>query len=97
MKMFVHQLRVEHRIYWRNKSGVFFTFVIRTAATGGAGHGVSPNSVDKVFGATATAVDDKDVYVTTATDVIGDGFTAISDGVDGWQLVHIQGVIAQEA
>lgn len=81
----------------KTSKGVFFTFVIRTAATSGAGHGVSPNASDKVFGATATAVDDKDVYVTTATDVIGDGFTAVSDGVDGYQLVHLQGIIAQEA
>ncbi len=77
--------------------GMYFDFVIRTAATSGAGHGVSPNASDKVFGATATAVDDKDVYITTATDVIGDGFRAVSDGVDGYQLKFIQGIIAQEA
>lgn len=81
----------------KHSKGVFFHFVIRTAATGGTGHGVSPNAVDKVAGATATAVDDKDVYFATAGDAIGNGFTAISDGVDGWQLINIHGTLSQEA
>ena len=81
----------------KHSKGVFFDFIVRTAATSGAGHGVDPNSVDKVAGATATAVDNKDVYFTTATDVIGDGFRLTSDGVDGYQITALQGIIAQEA
>jgi hypothetical protein len=81
----------------KHSKGVFFDFIIRTAATSGTGHGVNPASVDKVAGATATAVDDKDVYFTTATDVIGDGFRLTSDGVDGYQITALQGIIAQEA
>ena len=81
----------------KSSKGVFFHFVIRTAATGGTGHGVSPNANDKVAGATATAVDDKDVYFATAGDAIGNGFTLISDGVDGWQAVNISGTLSQEA
>jgi len=81
----------------KTSKGVFFTFVIRTAATSGTGHGVNPASVDKVAGATATAVDDKDVYFATASDAIGNGFTLISDGVDGYQAVSINGTLAQEA
>jgi hypothetical protein len=77
--------------------GVFFHFVVQTAATGGTGHGVSPAAVDYVAGATATAVDDKDVYFATASDAIGNGFTLISDGVDGWQAINISGTLAQEA
>lgn len=77
--------------------GIYFDFVIRTAATGGTGHGVSPNANDKVAGATATAVDDKDVYFATAGDAIGNGFRAVSDGVDGWQLKFISGTLSQEA
>lgn len=81
----------------KTSKGVFFNFIVRTAATSGTGHGVSPNSADKVAGATATAVDDKDVYFATASDAIGNGFTLISDGVDGWQAIAINGTLAQEA
>ena len=77
--------------------GVFFNFIIRTAATSGTGHGVNPNSVDLVQGATATGVDNKDVYFATASDAIGNGFTLISDGVTGYQAVAINGTLAQEA
>lgn len=81
----------------KSSKGVFFNFIIRTAAGSGTGHGVSPNAADKVFGATASAVDDKDVYFATAGDAIGNGFTAISDGVDGWQLISINGTLTQES
>lgn len=82
----------------KTSKGVFFNFIIRTASTSGTlGHGVSPNAVDKIQGATATAVDDKDVYFATASDAIGNGFTLISDGVDGWQAIAINGTLAQEA
>ncbi len=77
--------------------GVFFDFIIRTAATSGTGHGVDPNANDKIAGATATAVDNKDVYFATASDAIGNGFRLVSDGVDGWQAKFINGTLAQEA
>ncbi len=80
----------------RNK-GIFFDFIIRTAATSGTGHGVSPNANDLVDGATATGVDDKDVYFATASDAIGNGFRLVSNGSTGWQAKHINGTLAQEA
>ena len=46
--------------------GVFFDFVIQTAATSGTGHGVSPAAVDKIFAPGVTATDDKDIYFATA-------------------------------
>ena len=77
--------------------GDWFDFVIRTAATSGTGHGISPSALDKIAGATATAVDDKDVYFATASDAIGNGFRAVSDGVDGYQLKFISGTLSQES
>jgi len=77
--------------------GVFFDFVVSTAATSGTGHGVSPASVDKVFTPGATATDDKDVYFATAGDAVGNGFRLVSDGVDGWHLCFLNGTLTQEA
>lgn len=69
--------------------GVFYDFIIFTAATSGTGHGVSPASVDKVFLPGATPTDNKDVYFATASNKVGLGFRLVSDGVDGWHVVHI--------
>ena len=76
--------------------GVFFDFSIETAATSGTGHGVSPASVDRIFGA-GTPTDNKDVYFATAGDAVGNGFRLTSDGVDGWHLTAIFGTLTQEA
>ena len=86
----------------KTAAGIFFDFAIETAATSGTGHGVSPASVDKIFGvAGATPTDDKDVYFKTADDALGDGFRLVSDGVDGWHLCAIRektaDALAQEA
>lgn len=80
----------------KSEVGIFFDFVIMTAATSGTGHGVSPNAVDKVFTPGATATDDKDVYFATAGDAVGNGFRLISDGVDGWHLCFLNGTLTQE-
>lgn len=86
----------------KTQAGIYFDFAIETAATSGTGHGVSPASVDKIFGvAGATPTDDKDVYFATADDAIGDGFRLVSDGVDGWHLCAIHfttaGALVQQA
>lgn len=81
----------------RGFKGVFFDFVVTTAATSGTGHGVSPNSVDKVFTPGQTWTDNKDVYFATAGDAVGNGFRLTSDGKDGWILTHLNGTLAQEA
>ena len=77
--------------------GVFFDFVITTAATSGTGHGVSPVSVDKIFTPGQTATDDKDVYFATAGDAVNNGFRLTSDGVDGWHVTAINGTLTQES
>lgn len=81
----------------KSAKGVFFDFVIQTAATGGTGHGVSPASVDKIFTPGQTATDNKDVYFATAGDAVGNGFRLVSDGVDGWDLYFLNGTLSQEA
>ena len=81
----------------KSSKGVFFNFIIRTAATSGTGHGISPSTLDKIYGATASAVANKDVYFATAADAISNGFVAISDGDTGWQLVNVSGTLSQEA
>ena len=79
------------------KKGVYFDFIIRTAATSGTGHGVSPSANDQVFTPGATWTDNKDVYFATAGDAVGNGFRLTSDGVDGWILTHLNGTLSQEA
>lgn len=77
--------------------GVYFDFIVTTAASSGTGHGVSPNAVDKVFTPGATWTDNKDVYFATAGDAVGNGFRLTSDGVDGWILTGLHGTLSQEA
>lgn len=69
--------------------GVFYDFIIMTAASSGTGHGVSPNAVDTVYNPAGAATDDKDVYFATASDKVGLGFRLVSDGVNGWHLIHL--------
>lgn len=76
--------------------GVFFDFIIQTAATSGTGHGVTPAAVDKIFAPGVTATDDKDIYFATAGDAVGNGFRLISDGVDGWHVIAQNGTLSQE-
>lgn len=81
----------------KTAKGVFFDFVIQTAATSGTGHGVSPASVDKIMGPGLTAADDKDVYFATAGDAVGNGFRLVSDGVDGWDMCFLNGTLTRES
>lgn len=77
--------------------GVFFDFIIQTAATSGTGHGVSPAAADKIFAPGVTATDNKDIYFATAGDAVGNGFRLVSDGVDGWHLIFQNGTLTQES
>lgn len=69
--------------------GVFYDFIIMTAATSNAGHGVSPNANDTVYNPAGTPTDNKDVYFATAADKVGLGFRLTSDGVNGWHMTHL--------
>ncbi len=81
----------------KSQKGIFYHFIVNTAATSGTGHGVSPASVDKIVAPGVTATDDKDIYFATASDAVGNGFTLVSDGVDGWFVQTINGTVTQEA
>jgi len=81
----------------RSMKGLFYDFQIQTAATSGTGHGFSPAAADKIFGATATAVDDKDVYWAEGGDAIGNSCRLTCDGVDGWHVTALNGTLSQEA
>ena len=81
----------------KSQKGIFYHFIVNTAATSGTGHGVSPASVDKIVAPGITAADNKDVYFATASDAVGNGFTLVSDGVDGWFVRAINGTLTQEA
>lgn len=80
-----------------SNKGVYFIFVIKTHATGGVGHGVSPSSADRVRVPGNTPTDNKDAYFATASDAVSNGFTVESDGKDGWNMYAINGTVAQEA
>lgn len=80
----------------KSQKGIFYHFIVNTAATSGTGHGVTPASVDKIVGPGITAADDKDVYFATASDAVGNGFTLVSDGVDGWFIRTINGTPTRE-
>jgi len=75
----------------KTAAGVYFDFAVETLTTSG-GHGVVPNSVDKIFFASKT--DGQSVVISAATDAVGDGFRLVSDGVDGWHLVFGRGTFA---
>jgi hypothetical protein len=81
----------------KSQKGIFFHFIVNTAATSGTGHGVTPDAADKIVAPGITAADDKDVYFATASDAVGNGFTLVSDGVDGWFVREINGTLTQEA
>lgn len=67
------------------------------AASSGTGLSISPNASDNIRGAGLSAVDNKDLINTGATDVIGDSAMIVCDGVDGWIIVSLSGTWAKEA
>jgi len=81
----------------RALKGVFFDFIVQTAATSGTGHGVSPAAADKIYAPGITEADDKDIFFATASDAVGNGFRLVSDGVDGWHVSAQNGTISRES
>jgi hypothetical protein len=88
---------------------VGYNFTVRNAgvkSTGGAKGtasdgtvlvAISPNSVDKIAGATFTAADNKDALNTKATSHIGDEMSLAGDGVNGYMVTSYRGIWAREA
>jgi hypothetical protein len=82
----------------KSQKGIFYHFVIATAATTASsnGHGITPNAVDKIVAPGVTAADAKYVYFDSSSDAVGNGFTLVSDGVDGWYVYNITGTLTRE-
>jgi len=77
-------------------AGLQYTLVLEQI-TAGTGHAFSPNAVDMITGNGLTAVDDKDLICTGATDRVGDAITIVSDGELGWYITSVVGTWAKEA
>lgn len=82
----------------KSQKGIFFHFIVTTAATTASsnGHGVTPNANDKIVAPGVTAADAKYVYFDSSSDAVGNGFTLVSDGVDGWFVRAINGTLTRE-
>lgn len=78
-------------------AGVGFTvsFQAQTLSTT-TGISISPAAADNIYGNALTAVDDKDLINTAATDAKGDMVTLRSDGTD-WCITRVLGTWAKEA
>lgn len=75
--------------------GVFYTLICGALSTG-VGLSASPAAADAVVGNGLTAVVDKDLINTGATDRLGDSVTILCDGVQ-WVITAIIGTWAKEA
>lgn len=85
----------------RQTRGAMIT-VINNALSTGTGLQINPGSGDFIrgqtlAGVTMTAVVDKNLINTGATDVLGDSVTLVCDGETGWQVRNILGIWAKEA
>ena len=61
------------------QAGLKYTLAVGQLTSSG-GHAFSPNASDKIMGNGLTAVDDKDVICTAATDRVDDAITIVGDG-----------------
>lgn len=75
--------------------GVWYEFECGALSTG-TGLSISPAASDHIRGNGLTAVDDKDLINSGATDRLGDSVRLYCDGVDGWVIAAIIGTWAKE-
>jgi hypothetical protein len=74
--------------------GLTYTLVVGQVTSSG-GHAFSPAAADFITGDGLTAVVDKDLICTAATDAVGDSVTIVgADG--GWYVTAITGTWAKE-
>lgn len=81
----------------KSQKGIFYNFIINTAATSGTGHGIDPASVDQIVAPGLTAADGKYVVFLTGSDAVGNGFRLVSDGTDGWFMTALTGTVNRES
>lgn len=77
-------------------AGVWYEFECG-ALSSGTGLSISPAVADHIRGNGLTAVDNKDLINTGATDRLGDSVRIYCDGVDGWVIESVIGTWAKEA
>ncbi len=75
--------------------GVWYEFECGALSTG-TGLSISPAAADSIRGNGLTAVDDKDLINSGATDRLGDSVRIYCDGVVGWVIEAIVGTWAKE-
>lgn len=75
--------------------GVWYEFECGALSTG-TGLSISPNAADSIRGNGLTAVDDKDLINSGATDRLGDMVRIYCDGSVGWVIEAIIGTWAKE-
>ena len=75
--------------------GVWYEIECGALSTG-TGLSISPNAADHIRGNGLTAVDDKDLINSGASDRLGDMVRLCCDGVDGWVIEAIIGTWAKE-
>jgi hypothetical protein len=78
------------------KPGFAVRVVVKTAATGGAGHSVAPIATNQIRESSITPADNKSLINTLATGKSGDSLYLISDG-SVWIVVTKTGVWARQA
>lgn len=76
-------------------AGVRYTAVCG-ALSGGTGLSFSPAAADNIYGNGLTAVDDKDLINSGASDRLGDRATIVCDGTN-WLIESVVGTWAKEA
>lgn len=76
--------------------GVWYEFECG-ALSAGVGLSISPAAADNIRGNGLTAVDNKDLINSGASDRLGDMVRIYCDGVDGWVIEAIIGTWAKEA
>ena len=76
-------------------AGLTYTLVVGTAAATGAGHAFSPAATDFITGNGLTAVVNKDLICTAASDRVGDTVTIVG-ATGGWFITTIIGTWAKE-
>lgn len=76
--------------------GLQYTLVVGQLTSSG-GHAFSPAAADKIMGGGTTAVDNKDIICSAASDRDGDAITVVADGIDGWYITSVSGTWAAES
>lgn len=76
--------------------GMKVRLTVGALAGAGAGHALSPNAADAIYGNGFAIADDKDAICSIGTDRVGDTIELECDGVNGWIITSVVGTWARE-